>query len=115
MLSGRPLFRLRFGHALVGRPDSIFKRGRRRSATPPTHRPPILLIHAVGDRFIPITHARRIAAAAQACDVPLETYFVEAEGHCGAYAHDPDGYVAAVMRFVRRHTETVSVGGGFAA
>jgi uncharacterized protein len=99
----RPLFRLRFGYALVGRPDSVFKRGRRRSAAPPAPRPAILLIHAVGDRFIPIAHARRIAAAARACDVPLETYFVEADGHCGAYAHDPDGYVAAVMRFVGRH------------
>lgn len=101
--ASRPLFRLRFGHALIGRPDSVFKRVRRQSVAPLAQRPPILLIHAVGDRFIPIAHARRIAAAAQARNVPLETYFVEAEGHCGAYAHDPDGYVAAVMRFVRRH------------
>jgi uncharacterized protein len=58
------------------------------------------LIHAAGDGFVPFAHARRIADAARASGAPLETYFVECEGHCAAYGHDPERYVTTVMRFV---------------
>jgi alpha-beta hydrolase superfamily lysophospholipase len=104
VVASRPIFRLRYGHPLIGRPDAIFKRSRRRAASG-AHCPPILLIHATRDRFIPIAHARRIAAAARACDAPLETYFVDTEPHCGAYSHDPDTYVATVMGFLARHLQ----------
>jgi pimeloyl-ACP methyl ester carboxylesterase len=97
----RPLFRLRYGYALIGRPESVFKRSRRHAA-PAERRASILLIHAAGDPFIPIAHARRIAAAATLGNVALETYFVEGEGHCGAYGYDPDAYVATVAEFVAR-------------
>src|SRR5262249_24623188 len=95
--ASRLLFRIRFGHALVGRPDIAFRRWRAGEVDPPpAHRPPILLIHAVGDQFVPCEHSWRIADAAQAAGVPLETYFAECEGHCAAYGHDPDRYVAIV-------------------
>src|SRR5262249_52275948 len=97
----RLLFRIRFGHPLVGRPEAAFKRARAHGAcAQPRHRPPILLIHAAGDGFVPFTHARRIADAARPSGGPLETYFVECEGHCAAYGHDPERYVATVMRFL---------------
>lgn len=103
VLASRPIFRLRYGYPLIGRPESVFKRMRGHEHTAPAvNSPPILLIHASGDNFVPIGHARRIAAAAAVCDVPLETYFVEGEGHCGAYGLDPDAYVAKVMEFIAR-------------
>jgi len=99
--ASRVLFRIRFGHPLVGRPEATFKRARpRRASTHQLHRPPVLLIHAAGDGFVPVAHARRIASAASASGAPLETYFVECAGHCAAYGHDPERYVATVMRFL---------------
>ena len=97
----RLVFRIRFGHPLVGHPEAVFKRTPARGASAqPLHRPPILLIHAAGDGFVPVAHARRIADAARATRAPLETYFVDCEGHCAAYGHDPERYVATVMRFL---------------
>jgi hypothetical protein len=29
-------------------------------------------------------------------------HFADANVHCGAYAHDPERYIAALERFVRR-------------
>jgi alpha-beta hydrolase superfamily lysophospholipase len=103
--ASRVVFRVRFRRALIGHPARVFDRARlavrRRGVVVNGPRPAILLIHAAGDHFIPIEHARQIAATALKHAVPLETYFVEAEGHCGAYGHDPDGYVSTVMRFLR--------------
>src|SRR5213080_3707934 len=83
------VYRMRFGHTFVARPDATFKRWVRRArrarvAQQPCHIP-ILLIHALGDELIPITHAHRLVAMAQAHGIPLETYFVDHSIHCGAY------------------------------
>src|SRR5712692_1889374 len=65
------VFRLRFGHALVARPDMSFKRCRARAKSVlQLHQTPILLIHAAGDEIIPIAHARQLVAKAHAYDVP---------------------------------------------
>ncbi|HEV2457340.1 MAG TPA: alpha/beta fold hydrolase [Ktedonobacterales bacterium] len=100
------VFRVRFGHALLARPANTFgrraaKRTRAKVAALP-RRVPILLIHATGDAFIPIEHARRIAASATSQGVPLETYFAESGVHCGAYGHDPERYIAVMLDFVTR-------------
>lgn len=111
--ASRVIFRLRYHTPLVGRPARALRRAharfRRRGVVVNANRPPILLIHAAGDVFIPIEHARQIAAAALKASVPLETYFVEAKGHCAAYGHDPDGYVSTVMRFLGARVPGVGV------
>lgn len=95
--TSRLLFRARFGHQLISRPARSFKRWRARS----TH-PPILLIHGMQDSSIPISHARKIVASAEAHSVPLETYYVEGAGHCGAYGMNPEQYVHVLREFVKR-------------
>ncbi len=100
----RVLFRLRFGHALIARPDRSFKRWARRSGAASHRRPtPILFIHSAGDPFIPFSHAQQLAAQAQACQVPVETYFVEHANHCGAYASNPRHYVTRLQQFIALH------------
>jgi uncharacterized protein len=98
------VFRLRFGHALIARPAASFKRWQAQSKKKhPLCPPPILLVHGTDDTLIPITHAHQIAAAAQAANISLETYFVEHAPHCGAYAHNPERYVQVLQQFIARH------------
>src|SRR6266568_1057944 len=100
------VFRLRFGHALVARPDMSFKRCRARAKSVlQLHQTPILLIHAAGDEIIPIAHARQLVAKAHAYDVPLETYFVDYAIHCGAYRWNPQRYKAVLQQFLSRHLQ----------
>ncbi len=100
------IFRMRFGHTYVIRPDDSFRRrssrGRKKSLEQP-HLIPILLIHASGDELIPFEHAQRLVARARAQCFPLETYFVDCPAHCGAYAYDPERYVAVTQDFLARH------------
>jgi len=101
------VYRMRFGHTFVARPDATFKRWVRRArraklAQQPRHTP-ILLIHASGDELIPITHAHRLVAMAQAHGIPLETYFVDHSIHCGAYIYNPEQYAAVIQEFLARH------------
>lgn len=111
--ASRLIFRVRYHAPLVGRPVRAFRgahaRFRRGGVVVNGYQPPVLLIHAAGDVFIPIEHARQIAAAALKASVPIETYFVEANGHCAAYGHDPDGYVSTVMRFLGARVPGVGV------
>lgn len=100
----RLVFRLRFGHALVARPDSSFKRWKAKAKAALNHRHiPILLIHAAGDELIPITHAHQIVAGARAYNVPLETYFVDHPVHCGAYGYNPQQYINILLQFLSQH------------
>jgi uncharacterized protein len=102
------IFRLRFGFDVVARPDLHLKRwylarkAKKKQATPlpPT---PILLIHSAGDRLIPIEHSHHIADYAQAYNIPLVTFFSEAPGHCGAYAHNAHQYLRVVHDFLVQH------------
>ena len=97
----RLVFRLRFGHALIARPDRSFKRWSTRSGAATYLSPrPILLIHCTQDPLIPLSHAQQLAAQAKAYHVPLETYFVEHASHCGAYGSNPERYVRQLQQFV---------------
>ncbi len=97
-------FRVRFGYDVVARPATSFRRWKRRARTTlQQHVIPILLIHATGDELIPITHARQIAAEAEACETPLETLFVDGGSHCGAYGADPRLYNKTLRSFLSRH------------
>lgn len=93
--AGKLIFHLRFRHPLVAQPEARLQR--RRGA------PPILLMHATDDPLIPLAHAERIARAARAAGIPVETYFVASDVHCGAYGADPAGYIAQLQEFVARY------------
>ena len=101
----RPLFHLRFGHALIARPDRRFKRWRRGAAQAslPLRPTPILFIHSADDLLIPVSHARQLAALARASRVPVTTYVVEHATHCGAYGSNPGRYVAQLQQFLALH------------
>ena len=100
----RLVFRLRFGHALIARPDRSFKRwGTRSKAASHLCPRPILLIHCTHDSLIPLSHAHQLAAKARAHQVPIETYFVEHGSHCGAYGSNPERYVQRLQQFVALH------------
>jgi fermentation-respiration switch protein FrsA (DUF1100 family) len=109
------IFRMRFGHTYVIRPDASFERrvSRRRKEGPERpHLIPVLLIHASGDQLIPFEHAQRLVARAQAHQFPLETYFVDCPAHCGAYAFDPERYVTVIQDFLVRHLRDALPGHG---
>jgi uncharacterized protein len=98
------VFRLRYGRRLSANPVSRLKRWHARAKTSPEMRiTPILLIHDRGDELIPISHARRIAAQAEAHHIPLEVYFPDGLMHCGAYGDDPQRYIDRVQGFVARY------------
>lgn len=100
------VFRLRYGYSVVARPATSFRRWNARSKRAlQQHAIPILLIHSAGDTLIPIEHARQIAAEARAHGVLLETYFVNAQAHCGAYDCDPKQYNAVLQSFLERHLQ----------
>ena len=102
----RPLFRLRFGHALIARPDRRFER--RRGAVQvvqPMHTTPILFIHSADDQLVPVSHALRLVALARYYRVPLATYYVEHANHCGAYGSNPERYVTHLQQFLALHVE----------
>lgn len=97
-------FRLRFGFNFVARPDTSFRRWKKRaSKVLEQHSIPILLIHGKNDTLIPLAHAEQIAAAAKLHAVPLETYFVEGADHCGAYSVAPERYSDVLRSFLLRH------------
>lgn len=100
------IFRLRFGHTLIARPIASFKRWKLHAkATSSFHSIPILLIHATGDKLIPIAHSHQLVAEAQVYDIPLETYFVDHSEHCGAYGCDPEHYTTVIQQFLSRHLQ----------
>lgn len=57
-------------------------------------RRPVLIIHARGDRLVPLAHARALAAAGDA-----ELWVVRTAQHLGALAADPHGYAQRVRAF----------------
>lgn len=100
----RIVFRLRFGYPVIARPETSFKRWKQRSRKAlQQHSIPILLIHSSGDNLIPFKHAQQIAAEAKAHGACLETYFVDADTHCGAYGWDPIEYDRVIQDFLARH------------
>ncbi len=104
VVMSRPVFRLRFGYALMAHPAGSMKRwrgGLRKSRE--SHIPPILLIHGMNDTFISIEHAHQIVAQARRYDIPLETYFSEGSNHCAAYGDHPQEYIESLQRFVAKY------------
>ncbi len=100
------VFRLRFGHPLIARPDTSFKRWKVHSkGVIRKNYPPILLIHGMKDTAIPITHAHQIVTQAQAHNITLETYFVEEADHCGAYGYSPQQYIQVLQQFLAQHLD----------
>src|SRR6266849_8743280 len=101
----RVVFRLRFGHPLIARPDASFKRWHAQSTkgTTSNYYPPILLIHGMKDTAVPIAHAHQLVTQAQAHDITLETYFVDEADHCGAYGHNPQQYIQVLLQFLAKH------------
>jgi uncharacterized protein len=100
LVSARMLFRMRYRHPLVARPERRLQR-HGKSAT--AHHPPILLMHAQGDPLIPLSHAERIKEAARASGIAVETYYAPVNVHCGAYGYNPDAYIARLIGFVHGH------------
>jgi dipeptidyl aminopeptidase/acylaminoacyl peptidase len=88
----------------MARPDRSFKRWAVRAKSTHQPHPAILLIHSVDDEFIPFSHAQQIAAQAQACHIPIETYFVHHATHGGAYGSDPAQYVRLLKQFLTQQT-----------
>lgn len=104
VMMSRIIFRLRFGYPVIARPDTSFRRWKQRSRNAlQQHSIPILLIHSSGDNLIPFKHAQQIAAEASAQGANLETYFVDADMHCGAYGWDPLEYDRVIQSFLARH------------
>lgn len=106
VVASRLLFRLRFGHPLMARPDRSFKHWVASAKATYQPHPAILLIHSRDDELIPFSHAQQIAAQAQACHIPIETYFVHHAPHGGAYGSDPEQYVTRLKHFLAQQTGT---------
>jgi len=107
----RIIFRLRFGYPVIARPDTSFRRWKQRSRRAlQRHDIPILLIHSSGDNLIPFKHAQQIAAEANAHGAHLETYFVDADTHCGAYGWDPLEYDRVIQDFLERYLHAAPPG-----
>ncbi len=102
---GKVVFRLRFGHPLIARPDTSFKRWHAQSIKHTTSNsyPPILLIHGMKDTAVPIAHAHQLVTQARAYNITLETYFVDEATHCGSYGHNPQKYIQVLLQFLAKH------------
>jgi uncharacterized protein len=103
------IFRVRHHHALLARPDVRIRSWGKRSSSRERRRVPILLIHALGDPFIPVEHTLRIALAARAGRIPFEMHLADSAIHCGAYGYDPDRYIAVLKQFIARACEDDTV------
>ncbi len=101
-LGGRILFRARYRHPLVARPDQAIGDHPTRKVVrvPGLRLPAILLIHAEEDPLITLHHAHRLVAAARAAGRSIQAYFTPCAIHCGSYGHDPQRYMALVQQFV---------------
>jgi pimeloyl-ACP methyl ester carboxylesterase len=99
------IFRARFGYPLVARADLSLQQwrcslGAFRGQSKPT---PLLLVHAIGDELIPVTHSYTLAAIATANAIPVATCFVKSNAHCGSYGHNPRHYNKVLARFLASH------------
>ena len=102
--AGKIVFRARFGYTFVARPDTSFKRWVKQTKHEQQRKHvPILLIHAMGDAFIPFSHATTLVERAKAHGIPLETYFVDHPSHCGAYLYNPEQYTSVIQQFLAKH------------
>lgn len=98
ILGARLIFRVRFRHELVARPEYRLRHHNPQRAV---YHPPILLIHSSGDPLIPSQHTRRLALAARASGISVTTYIVDSQVHCGAYGADPAAYSQQLIDFLQ--------------
>ncbi len=91
--SGRVVFRFRFGHRLVARPDLAVQHSIAGD-------PPILLIHAIDDPLIPLSDAESLVAAAQSVGRKVMLYVTQSKVHCGSYNADPERYIQHIQAVV---------------
>jgi pimeloyl-ACP methyl ester carboxylesterase len=98
----RLLFRARYRHALVARPDQALGEHPERKVVrvPGIRLSAILLIHAADDPLIALHHAHRLVAATRAAGRSIQSYFTPCAIHCGSYGHDPQRYIALIQQFV---------------
>jgi fermentation-respiration switch protein FrsA (DUF1100 family) len=66
---------------------------------------PLLLVHGEADPVVPLDHSLRLAAAARAAGVLVETWFLPGIGHCGAYFVDRAHYCRRAAEFFRQHVQ----------
>ena len=101
LLGGQVLFRLRYRHPLIARPDRTLSRlaGKQAGFKPETLPPPILLIHAEDDPLIALHHAHRLVEVARAAGRTIQAHFTPCAIHCGSYGHDPQQYIALIQAF----------------
>lgn len=57
---------------------------------------PLLLIHSIPDRTVPVEHGQRLFAAA---GEPKQLWLIPDQPHCGAYFADRIGYTRRVIEF----------------
>lgn len=69
---------------------------------------PLVIVHGEDDSIVPFDHGVRLAAAAQAAGVPVETWFLPGCGHCGAYFLDRKQYVERAAGFFNAHLRAPS-------
>jgi pimeloyl-ACP methyl ester carboxylesterase len=102
LLGGQLLFRVRYRHPLIARPDQALRGQTTRQAVsaPEALLPRILLIHAENDPFIALHHAHRLVAEARAAERVIQVYYTPCAIHCGSYGHDPQQYMALLQGFV---------------
>jgi uncharacterized protein len=101
LTSGRILFRARYHHQLVARPERAIQRhvwAKTRASR--TEAPPLLLIHAERDPLIAVGHAQRLVAVARLVGRRIQAYYTPSQIHCGSYGHDPQRYMALVQQFL---------------
>jgi pimeloyl-ACP methyl ester carboxylesterase len=101
-LGGQLLFHARYRHPLVARPDQAIGAhpDRQTERTPGALPSPILLIHAMHDPLIALHHAHRLVAAARKAGRSIQVYYTPCAIHCGSYGHDPQRYMALILKFV---------------
>jgi alpha-beta hydrolase superfamily lysophospholipase len=101
LTSGRILFRARYHHQLVARPDRAIQQHLwAKTHASQTATPPLLLIHAERDPLVAVGHAQRLVAIARLMGTPVQAYYTPSPIHCGSYGHDPQRYMALVRQFV---------------
>lgn len=85
-----------FARVLAG--FSFYERDTRKSLR--NSRLPILLVHGIGDDFVPCEMTEQ---AYKACTSEKEIFLVENAGHGTSYLYDTPGYRKRVMAFLRKY------------
>lgn len=69
------------------------------------HTTPLVFIHSTDDPFIPVSHAQRLAALAQAHQLPLRDLLYGTRHPLWAYGSNPGRWVTLLQQFLTLHVE----------